>query len=180
MKFIFSFELPWLIEFVIRGIEISFKRRLRAIQSILTGKRISETQFIRVSLFSLSLSYLVYGNILRGENYRDIFTNKESFLPNEIYRRFSFQTCYCELLYLFFVESSVLLLSNNCRETICRFHFGNAIETSETPSRNFLFNYQSTIRNLPDIIFRFRKLFSFPISVIFTAASNDNEELSIH
>lgn len=147
-----SFKVPWIVNWI-RNFNRNFvfffffKAQFEAFRRRKRNRWILKRKFPQriYSSFLISriviLSLYVYGNILRGKNYPDIFTNKE-FLLN-IYRRFSFQTCYCELAFVFILRWIFRsLIVKQLVETICRFHFRNAIATSETLSRNFLFNYR--------------------------------------
>lgn len=148
-----SFKVPWIVNwirnfnrnfvffffFFLRRISTKKKKSMDFKEEIPATDLFAFTSFLISRIVILSLH--VYGNILRGKNYPDIFTNKE-FLFN-IYRRFSFQTCYCELAFVFILRWIFRsLIVKQLVETICRFHFRNAIATSETLSRNFLFNYR--------------------------------------
>lgn len=156
-----SFEVSWLIEFVIWEIEIScfFFSRDDYAQFKVFWRRKRYRFILRVSLFSVSLSYLVYENILQGKNYPDIFTNKE-FLLN-IYRRFSFQTCYCGLAFVFiprWIFRSIIVKQLG-KQSVA---FTSEMQLQRVKHCQGIFSSIIDSFNLSDIIFRLESYSCFP------------------
>lgn len=126
-----SFEVPRLIEFVIWGIEIScfffffFRDDYAQLEIFWRRKRYRwiwkrkfPRRFIRVSLFSVSLSYLFSMETFYKEKIIEIFSRTRNSSSRSIVDFLFKLVIVSSLSYLFFVESFVPLLSNNSRNNL--------------------------------------------------------------